>query len=74
MHKDVPLNVPYASKGQLHMEDGGRRVLRVFPDLRSDQTAEIAALRAALAKRVGPRGDYDGFIITPRDAPSAPPR
>ena len=54
------------------MEEGGRRVLQVFPDLHSDQTAEIAALRAALAKRVGRRGDYDGFVINPTDAQSAP--
>jgi len=72
MHKAIPLNLPYATEGQLYLEDGGRRVLHVFPDLRPDQTAELATLRAALAKRVGPRGDYDGFIINPTDPPSAP--
>ncbi len=72
MHKAIPLNLPHAPEGQLYVEEGGRRVLQVFPDLHSDQTAEIAALRAALAKRVGRRGDYDGFVINPTDAQSAP--
>jgi hypothetical protein len=72
MHKTIPLNLPHAPDGQLYVEEGGRRVLRVFPDLRSDQTAEIAALRAALAKHVGPRGDYDGFIIDLADAKNVP--
>ena len=73
MYKVIPLNLSHATEGRLYLEASGRRILHVFPDLRSDQTTEIATLRAALAKHVGPHGDYDGFFINPIDAPAAPP-
>ncbi|THD43507.1 MAG: hypothetical protein E7774_12590 [Bradyrhizobium sp.] len=67
-HKTLDVNLPHAAAGELRLEAGGRRVLRVVTDLRPDQVAELAVLRAALARRLGPHGDYDGFIIDPKPA------
>lgn len=42
MHQVVPLGLPFARVGNLYWEDGGRRVLYVFPKLCPELEGEVA--------------------------------
>lgn len=62
MHQIVALGLPHAPQGKLYLEDAGR-VLHIFSDLRSDQSAEIRALVTALEPRIGAQQDFDEVVI-----------
>ncbi len=63
MHQIVELGLPYAPDGRVYLEDGGRRILRVFPDLSSEDIQAISGLRAELDKLIGGLHGYDECII-----------
>jgi hypothetical protein len=65
MHQIVELGLRHAPQGNLYLEDGGRRVLHVFPDLSSEDAQALADLRTELEKLVGGLHGYDECIIHP---------
>ena len=72
MPQIVKLNLPHAPEGMLYLEDGGRRVLRVFPNFCSENTQALANLKAELDKLVGGLHRYDECIIYPKGHPRHP--
>ena len=67
MPKQVELHLPHAPVGDLYAEEAGHRLLFVSTDLRADQTAELEALRTALAALAEKTGAFDNFEIALAD-------
>jgi hypothetical protein len=66
VHRDVELNLPHAKTGKLYIEEDGRWVVHVFPDLAStDDGAQ--ALAHGLDSKIGRETGYDSYKIHFRD-------
>ncbi|HTV34753.1 MAG TPA: hypothetical protein VME69_16950, partial [Methylocella sp.] len=72
LHQIVNLNLPHAQERKLYLENGGRRVLHVFPDLLYSETQKLEALRDSLNKLLGGLHGYDECIVHTKDKSDAP--
>jgi hypothetical protein len=69
-HRDVELDLPRAKTGKLYIDENGRWVVHVFPDLASTDD-EAQDLARALAGRMGRDTGYDGYQFHFRDGLNA---
>ena len=59
MHQDVALGLPHAREGKVYLEDGGCRVLHVWPQIDQEDVTAVAALRQELDGLLGGLHGYD---------------